>query len=311
MSHTFFHSMNLNNIIKLILIGLLSSTIMPVMAEETPFSVEKRVSLSMNQQRILQLKTAIAAPRSIAPSLRVVGKVIANPKEKQIITAPVTGKINILLRALPTVGYAVKKNQILTHIEPVQTVKESDINKSKGFIMPLRPQPVHSPWMGTLSQVWIQEGQLVKEQEKLFEITDPYSFWVEVPIKPELMNTLNYRAQAYSKQGKRLGIVFIDQPADTKSHTLFFRVESNQQGLKIDEEVSVYLQKNMQVRASLLPKAAVISQNQKHFIWIKDQHSNDLLKIEVKAYPVDEQSIAIPDLPSGTIVVLSGIEKIK
>lgn len=302
------------NLKKIIVIGLFSSWITPIMAESVgALLVEKRITLSTSQQGALQLKTAIASPRSIAPSIRVTGKVIANPKEKTILYAPIAGKIHTALRALPAVGYAVKKNQILTHIERLETSsqKENEATKSiKQNSLPPRPQPVHSPIIGTLTQVWIEDGQSVKEQEKLFEVTDPYPFWVEVPIQAEWVNGLTYRAQAYTKQGKKLGLGLIDMKNSEQS-PLFFRVESNQQGLKLNDEVIVYLQKNTQIRASLLPKEAVLTQNQKHFIWIKDKKSNDFFKVEVKAYPVDEQSTAVLDLEVGTIVSLLQLDKIK
>lgn len=299
------------NIKKMIVVGLFSSWVTPIMADSIgSLLVEKRMTLSTSQQGTLQLKTAIASPRSIAPSFRVTGKVIANPKEKIILYAPIMGKVHTALRALPSVGYAVKKNQILTHIEPIQPLSQKESEASKNNAMGARPQPVQSPSIGTLTQIWIQDGQFVKEQEKLFELTDPYSFWVEVPIQAEWTSSLTYRAQAYTKQGKKLGLGLVDAK-HSDSSPLFFRVESNQQGLKLNDEVVVYLQKNTQIRASLLPKEAVFTQNQKSFIWIKDKKSNDFFKVEVKAYPVDEHSVAVLDLEVGTIVVLSQLDKLK
>lgn len=69
-------------------------------------------------QRLLDVRTAAAEPQTIRPALNLIGRVIADPNRSSIVQSVYGGRVVPNEGAIPRIGQAVSKGDILVQIEP-------------------------------------------------------------------------------------------------------------------------------------------------------------------------------------------------
>lgn len=69
-------------------------------------------------QRLLDVRTAVAEPQTIRPALNLIGSVIADPNRSSIVQSVYGGRVVPNEGAIPRIGQAVSKGDILVQIEP-------------------------------------------------------------------------------------------------------------------------------------------------------------------------------------------------
>jgi membrane fusion protein, heavy metal efflux system len=68
-------------------------------------------------QRLLDVRTAVAEPQTIRPAVNLIGRVIADPNRSSIVQSIYGGRV-IPNGAIPRIGQAVAKGDVLIQIEP-------------------------------------------------------------------------------------------------------------------------------------------------------------------------------------------------
>ncbi|WP_247520171.1 efflux RND transporter periplasmic adaptor subunit [Bradyrhizobium sp. 190] len=69
-------------------------------------------------QRLLDIRTASAEPKSVRPALTLIGRVIANPDRSSIVQSVYGGRVVPSEIAIPRIGQEVRKGDVLIRIEP-------------------------------------------------------------------------------------------------------------------------------------------------------------------------------------------------
>ena len=69
-------------------------------------------------QRLLDVRTAVAEPQTIRPALNLIGRVIADPNRSSIVQSVYGGRVIPNEGAIPRIGQAVSKGDVLIQIEP-------------------------------------------------------------------------------------------------------------------------------------------------------------------------------------------------
>jgi cobalt-zinc-cadmium efflux system membrane fusion protein len=69
-------------------------------------------------QRLLDVRTAVAEPQTVRPALNLIGRVIADPNRSSIVQSIFGGRVIPNEGAIPRIGQAVSKGDVLIQIEP-------------------------------------------------------------------------------------------------------------------------------------------------------------------------------------------------
>jgi len=69
-------------------------------------------------QRLLDVRTAVAEPQTIRPAVNLIGRVIADPNRSSIVQSIYGGRVIPNGGAIPRIGQAVAKGDVLIQIEP-------------------------------------------------------------------------------------------------------------------------------------------------------------------------------------------------
>lgn len=69
-------------------------------------------------QRLLDVRTAVAEPQTVRPALNLIGRVIADPNRSSIVQSVYGGRVVPNEGAIPRIGQAVSKGDVLIQIEP-------------------------------------------------------------------------------------------------------------------------------------------------------------------------------------------------
>ncbi|MEQ1647009.1 MAG: efflux RND transporter periplasmic adaptor subunit [Hyphomicrobiaceae bacterium] len=91
------------------------------------------VFLPKPTQRLLEVRTRYVQPETARRTLRLVGRVIANPNSSAIVQSAVEGRIAPVNGKFPQVGQAVKAGEVLAHVQPLlAAIDRSDVEQTAG-----------------------------------------------------------------------------------------------------------------------------------------------------------------------------------
>jgi len=91
------------------------------------------VFLPKPTQRFLEVRTRYVQPETARRTLRLAGRVVANPNGSAIVQSAVEGRIAPINGRFPQVGQAVKAGEVLAHVQPVlAAIDRSDVEQTAG-----------------------------------------------------------------------------------------------------------------------------------------------------------------------------------
>lgn len=91
------------------------------------------VFLPKPTQRLLEIRTRTFQPESARRTLRLAGRVVANPNGSAIVQSTVDGRIAPVNGRFPQVGQAVKAGDVLAIVQPVlAAIDRSDVEQTAG-----------------------------------------------------------------------------------------------------------------------------------------------------------------------------------
>lgn len=91
------------------------------------------VFLPKPTQRLLEVRTRLVQPETARRTLRLAGRVVANPNGSAIVQSAVEGRIAPVDGKFPQIGQAVKKGEVLAHVQPVlAAIDRSDVEQTAG-----------------------------------------------------------------------------------------------------------------------------------------------------------------------------------
>ncbi len=91
------------------------------------------VFLPKPTQRLLEVRTRYVQPDTARRTLRLSGRVVANPNGSAIVQSTVDGRIAPVNGRFPQIGQAVKAGEVLAHVQPVlAAIDRSDVEQAAG-----------------------------------------------------------------------------------------------------------------------------------------------------------------------------------
>lgn len=195
---------------------------MDLVKKESAQSHENMIHLTGRQQLLINLRTDTAQVATISENNLLLGTVVQDEKEVQLISGRVRGRIEKLYVRNP--GETVKKGQLLyllyseellaAQTDFVQALQQYDQFTSQKEILtqliesaknklrlwglnenqiqslatsrkPSATTSFYSSASGYLSRVTVTEGNYIEEGTPLFEIADLNSLWIEAQVYPQ------------------------------------------------------------------------------------------------------------------------------
>lgn len=93
------------------------------------------VFLPKPTQRLLEVRTRHVQPETARRTLRLAGRVVANPNGSAIVQSAVEGRIAPVNGKFPQVGQVVKAGEVLAHVRPVlAAIDRSDVEQTAGSL---------------------------------------------------------------------------------------------------------------------------------------------------------------------------------
>ncbi len=91
------------------------------------------VFLPKPTQRLLEVRTITAKAEPSRPSQALVGRIIANPNRSGLVQSSTGGRLTPPPNGLPSLGQAVKANEVLAFVTPaLQAIDSSDLTQAAG-----------------------------------------------------------------------------------------------------------------------------------------------------------------------------------
>lgn len=295
----------------LLLAALTSSPWGPAVAQ-TPVAEPPRrmddgtVFMPKPSQRLLTIRTQIAASSEALATTQMVGTVVPDPNASGRVQPSQAGRLEPGERGLPVLGQRVERGQVLAFVTPSYTaaergglvqnaaeldaqlsilqarvtrlvalrgsVSEREISEAQAELAGLRQrraaiQPALSgreslvaPVSGVVSVVRAALGQLVDNQQPVFEIVDPSRLWVEALAfdRTSLDNIAGASAQL--GDGRNVELEFAGRGLTVRQQAvpLNFRVIDPPQDVAIGAPVVVLLRTRRNVQGIVLPAEAVV-----------------------------------------------------
>lgn len=320
--------------------------------ELTPISLEQLqaegLKLSEEQVRLANIQTQTARYGYVRSEIFATGLVKENQNQLRFVNARLEGRIEKLY--LKTKGATVKKGEVLyllysemlaaTQAEWIQnekllvkkpkdplllSVKESATNKLllwglteqqiehlKRVEQPHVPYPILSPVAGVVKTVNMAEGSTVMEGQKLFEISEYNSLWVEAQFypneTPEIKqgNTVEVQVEGLDQplEGKVVQLLSQLSPSSIAS---IVRIQIVLQGADVRPGMQAEVAWHKAgVKVLVIPSKAVLREAKGNTVWIKNKEGVYEPKTVHLGEVAGKNAEILHGLKEGEEVVVSG-----
>jgi hypothetical protein len=155
--------------------------------------------------------------------------------------------------------------------------------------------PLLAPADGVVATSFAVAGQLVDEQQKLFDVVNPNRLWVEAHAYDITAIGEITGADASSSSGRRYSLKFISRGPQLQQQTipLYFLIENPDTQLSVGAVVSVLVQAADRRQGLLVPRGAVVKDTAgQNIVW---QHvgAETFSPLPVRMDPVDATQVLI------------------
>ena len=168
--------------------------------------------------------------------------------------------------------------------------------------------PLIAPADGILATSFAVAGQLVDEQQKLFEVVNPKRLWVEAHAYDITALGSVTGADATSSIGRSYKLTFISRGPQLRQQTipLYFHIENPDPSLSVGSLVSVLLQSADRRDGLIVPRAAVVKDTAGQSIVWQHAGAESFAPLPVRAESVDaDQMLIVAGLKPGSRIVVN------
>ncbi|MBI1774045.1 MAG: efflux RND transporter periplasmic adaptor subunit [Proteobacteria bacterium] len=160
--------------------------------------------------------------------------------------------------------------------------------------------PLLAPSEGLIAASFSVAGQLVDEQQKLFEVVDPKRLWVEAYAYDITAIGVVTGADATSSVGQSYKLKFVSRGPRLQKQTipLYFQIEDPDTSLSVGSLVSVLVQAADRRRGVILPRSAVV----------KDSSGQSIVWQHVDAETFAPLPVHIEAIDGAQVLILAGVK---
>jgi membrane fusion protein, heavy metal efflux system len=171
--------------------------------------------------------------------------------------------------------------------------------------------PLFAPADGVIAASFAVAGQLVDEQQKLFEVVDPKRLWIEAYAYDITALGDVTSADALSSVGGSYKLKFISRGPQLQKQTipLYFHIENPDGRLSVGSVVSVLMQTSDRRRGMLVPREAVVRDTAGQSIVWHHTQAESFVPLPVRVEAVDgDQVLVIAGLKPNTRIVVESAD---
>jgi cobalt-zinc-cadmium efflux system membrane fusion protein len=155
--------------------------------------------------------------------------------------------------------------------------------------------PLLAPSDGVIAAAFAVSGQLVQEQQKLFEVVDPKRLWIEAYAYDITQIGEVTAADATSSTGKGYKLKFISRGPQLQKQTipLYFHIENPDTTLSVGSIVTVVMQTAGRREGTILPREAVTKDTSGQTIVWQHTGAESFVPLPVRIEPIDGAKVLV------------------
>ena len=240
---------------------------------------------------------------------------VVNPIDRGIIlqqVAQIDRSIGIAQDRLRTLGDATTREADDARAELANLIRRRDAIAAVLRDRDTLRAPLRAPSTGVIAASFAVAGQIVDEQQKLFEVVDLKRLWVEAYAYDVTGITKVTGANAVGPTGENYHLKFMSRGPQLRKQTipLFFAVDDPDTNLSVGSLVSVLIgmtggQSGKDESGIVLPRAAVVRDtSNQDIVWI---HSQPELfsSVPVRIRPIDGDKVLVSSGLTGKMRVVT------
>lgn len=167
--------------------------------------------------------------------------------------------------------------------------------------------PLRAPSTGVIAASFAVAGQVVNEQDKLFQVVDLKRLWVEAYAYDimGLGKVLQADAESSTGQGYRLEFVSRGPQLERQTIPLFFKIADAGPALSVGSLLSVIVETTGERSGLVVPRTALTRDASGQEVVWQHTHPESFVPVPVRAEPVDASDVLIAGglKPNSRIVV--------
>lgn len=155
--------------------------------------------------------------------------------------------------------------------------------------------PLLSPADGIIATSFAVAGQLVDEQQKLFEVVNPKRLWVEA-YAYDITKVGNITAaDATSTVGQHYKLQFVSRGPQLQQQTipLYFKIDDPNQSLSVGSIVSVVINTNGKRKGIIVPRSAVMRDTSGESIVWEHKGPESFVAVPVRVEPINGDDVLV------------------
>ncbi|MSP49523.1 MAG: HlyD family efflux transporter periplasmic adaptor subunit [Alphaproteobacteria bacterium] len=155
--------------------------------------------------------------------------------------------------------------------------------------------PLLAPSDGVIAASFAVSGQLVSEQQKLFEVVDPKRLWIEAYAYDITAIGEVTAADATSSMGKGYKLKFVSRGPQLQKQTipLYFQIEAPDATLSVGSVVTVLMQASDRRQGVILPRESVVTDTSGQSVVWQHTEAEIFVPVPVRVEPIDGTQILI------------------
>ncbi|MBF0420712.1 MAG: HlyD family efflux transporter periplasmic adaptor subunit [Magnetococcales bacterium] len=241
----------------------------------------REVALPKSSQFLLDVRTAAAASREVIQTIRLVGRVIADPAFHVRVHPQLPSRIGYdPLFPPPRSGQWIKRGQPLAVLDPLLSLGEKagqrqSLLKGEQMESSVGREMVLAPIDGQMTDVHIVPGDVVTQNDVLAEIIDPAHLWIEAVLYDISVAERIIGGTAATRQipGKHFPLVLMGispkvNPENLGLH-LQFALGDNTAPVKVGMPMDVYAHTGAELFGIAIPRVALLDQGGIPMVWVK------------------------------------------
>ncbi len=285
--------------------------LIPLENLESDETLESSVKMSATAVKLAGVETIKVNTGKANSEIPVNGKITYNEQNAVTQTAHVPGRIERLL--VDFTGEKVKKGQVLATVyspelvtaqeELLQAKKyettdpgllraaktklkswkisEAQINRILQSGKPQTQFSILSQVDGVVTQKYVQEGDYIKQGQKLFDVADLSQLWIQFEVYEKDLNKVNvgdsvqFTVDAIPAKTFKTKITYVDPYVSDKKRVAYARSEIKNKNNKFKPEMfvkgSIYASEQKEAAQAIVPKSAVMYTGKRSLVYIKQQ----------------------------------------
>jgi hypothetical protein len=243
---------------------------------------------------------------------------VVNPIDRGIIlqqVAQIEREIGLVRDRVNRLGVA-KDDVSLRELDEARSNLANLVRRREAIAAVMRDRdtlraPLIAPSTGLISASFAVAGQVVDEQQKLFEVVDLKRLWVEAYAYDLAAMGQVLDANARSPTGVNYHLKFVSRGPQLQRQTipLYFQLDDPDPSISVGTLLSVLLETSGERSGIVLPRAAVVRNTSGQDVVWQHTYPESFVPVPVRTESVDAKSVLVSaGLAADTRIVIEGAD---